>query len=311
MYINITDSETANNKGSSSSLMHYLDKENRAAQQEQPELWFNQERGNINSFDAVQALDSNVAKLMRTEAKFFLINISPSQKEIAWLKEQYGERGAKQQLKAYAAKMMDEYALNFKRPGINSSKDLLWFGKLENYRHYGPKDPEVKQGLKKRGERKPGEQMHIQIVVSRKDITNKVKLSPMNNSKGRNAAHSQKMGQFDRSAFKQSGERVFDQQFNFERGFADTFRYANEQKKGTLEQRLALHSEKRRQETSPQNQPTGKQQKLQPIKTQVKAQETGSFLKLVTGKAGYDVAPSITRKKKKRKQNEQDQGLSL
>jgi len=132
----------------------------------------------------------------------------------------------------------------------------------------------------------------------------------MNNSKGRNAAHSQKMGQFDRSAFKQSGETVFDQQFNFDRGFTDTFRYANEQKKGTLEQRLALHSERRRQETTQQNRPASKQQQLQPAKTHAKARETGSFLKLVTGKAGYDTAPSITRKRKKRKQNEQDQGLT-
>jgi len=159
MYINITDSETADNKGSSSGLVHYLDKENRADKEKQPELWFNQDRGNISSFDTMQALDNNVAKLMRTEAKFFLVNISPSQKELAFLKEKYGEEGAKEQLKAYAVKMMDEYALNFKRPGINSSKDLLWFGKLENYRYYGHKDPEVRQGLKKRGERKPGEQI--------------------------------------------------------------------------------------------------------------------------------------------------------
>jgi len=312
MYINITDSETADNKGSSTSLVHYLDKENRADKEIQPELWFNQERGNIQSFDAMRALDNNVAKLMRTEAKFFLINISPSQKEIAWLKDHYGEQGAKEQLKAYAVKMMDEYALNFKRPGINSSKDLLWFGKLENHRYYGAKDPEVKQGLKKRGDRKPGEQMHIQVVVSRKDITNKIKLSPMNNSKGRNAAHAQKMGQFDRSAFKQCGETVFDKTFHFERGFADTFRYANEQKKGTLEQRMASHSERRSQESGQQQERSVRQrQKFQPVKTQAQAQESGSFLKLVTGKADYDVAPSIGRKKKKRKQNEQDQGLSL
>jgi hypothetical protein len=313
MYINITDSETADNKGSTSSLVHYLDKENRADREKQPELWFNQERSNITSYDAMQALDNNVAKLMRTEAKFFLINISPSQKEIAWLKDQYGEQGAKEHLKAYAVKMMDEYALNFKRPGINSSKDLLWFGKLENHRYYGAKDPEVKQGLKKRGERKPGEQMHIQIVVSRKDITNKIKLSPMNNSKGRNAPHSQKMGQFDRSAFKQSGETVFDRQFNFERGFQDTFRYANEQKKGTLEQRIALHAEQRKQETGQKTRSAARSQKLQPAKIFAKAHETGSLLKIVSGKAAYDVAPSVTRKKKKRKNNEQqqDQGLSL
>ncbi len=190
MFINITDSETADNKGSSSGLVHYLDKENRLDKEKEPELWFNGQNNNIASYDTMQALDNNVAKLSRTDAKFFLVNISHSQKEIAFLKAQYGEHGAQEQLKAYAAKIMDEYARNFKRTGIDSGKDLLWFGKLENHRYYSHKDPEVKQGLKKRGERKPGEQMHIQVIVSRKDITNKIKLSPMNNSRGRNAQHS-------------------------------------------------------------------------------------------------------------------------
>lgn len=286
MFINITDTETADNKGSSAALVHYLDKENRIHKDIAPELWFNQERHSIPSLEAMQALDNNVAKLMRTDAKFFLVNISPSQKEIAFLKERYGEQGAKEQLKAYAAKVMDEYAMNFKRPGINSNQDLLWFGKLENYRYYSHKDPEVKQGLKKRGERKPGEQMHIQVIVSRKDITNTVKLSPMNKSRGKNAAHSQKLGQFDRSAFKQSGERVFDQYFGFERGFTETFRYANAQKKGTLEQRMAVHAEKREWETG---------QAILP--------------QLLPVKGGPEIAPSVTRKKKKRKNNQQDQGL--
>lgn len=250
MYINITDSETANNKGSSGGLVHYLDKENRKDLAKQPEYWFSQERSNILSNEVRPAIDNNIAKLSKGDAKFFLVNISPSQKEIAYLKEQYGEDGAKEQLKAYAASVMDEYAFNFKRPGIESGKDLLWFGKLENYRYYSHKDPEVKQGLKKRGERKDGEQMHIQVIVSRKDITNKIKLSPMNNSKGRNTEHSKKMGQFDRSAFKASGERVFDSKFGFERGLTETFRYVNAQKKGGFDERIALQTEKRNRESA-------------------------------------------------------------
>jgi hypothetical protein len=107
MYINITDSETADNKGSSSGLVHYLDKENRMDKEIRPELWFNQERHSIQSYETMQAIDTNVAKLGRADSKFFLINISPSQKEIAFLKEKYGEQGAKVQLKAYAAKVMD------------------------------------------------------------------------------------------------------------------------------------------------------------------------------------------------------------
>jgi hypothetical protein len=255
MYINITDSETADNKGGSSGLIHYLDKENRTDVTKQPEYWFNQERSNILSDEARPAIDNNIAKLSKVDAKFFLVNISPSQKEIAYLKEQYGEDGAKEQLKAYASSVMDEYARNFKRPGIEGSKDLLWFGKLENHRYYSHKDPEVKQGLKKRGERKDGEQIHIQVIVSRKDTTNKIKLSPMNKSKGRNTEHSKKMGQFDRSAFKASGERVFDEKFDFERGLTETFRYANAQKKGGLEQKMALHAEKRDWETRQQSRP--------------------------------------------------------
>jgi hypothetical protein len=269
MYINNTDSETADNKGSSGGLVHYLDKENRTDLTKQPEYWFNQERSNILSDEVRPALDNNIAKLSKPDAKFFLVNISPSQKEIAYLKEKYGEDGAKEQLKAYAASIMDEYARNFKRPGIESSKDLLWFGKLENHRYYSHKDPEVKQGLKKRGERKDGEQMHIQVIVSRKDITNTIKLSPMNKSKGRNTEHSKKMGQFDRSAFKASGEKVFDEKFGFERGLTETFRYANTQKNGSLEQRMALHSEKRDQERKSKRTQAGKQQER---KTEAKQQ---------------------------------------
>ncbi|SDF75748.1 hypothetical protein SAMN05216464_12839, partial [Mucilaginibacter pineti] len=111
---------------------------------------------------------------------------------------------------------------------------------LENHRYYSHKDPEVKQGLKKRGDRKDGNQMHVQVIVSRKDATNKIKLSPMNTSRGKNAEHSKKMGQFDRVAFKQSGETLFDSLFSFDRQLKDTLAYANVRKNGRLAQREQL-----------------------------------------------------------------------
>lgn len=240
MYINITDSATANNKGSSGALVNYLEKENKSAAQQKPEHWFNQLRQDIEPYEVRKSLDSNVAKLCRDDAKFFLINISPSQKELRYLQEQYGMEGVKSHLKAYTEKVMDEYAKNFKRPGINSASNLLWFAKEEHYRYYGHKDKEVLEGTKKRGERKEGEQMHIQVIVSRKDWTNKIKLSPMNTSKGKNAEHSKKLGQFNRVAFKQSGEGLFDQLFGFERNLRDTMAYANIHKNGDLLQREQL-----------------------------------------------------------------------
>lgn len=240
MYINITDNKEASNKGSSGGLVNYLEKENRTKELKQPELWFNENRRHIEPYEVRRALDGNNAKLGRNEAKFFLINISPSQKELEHLRKSVGDTDMKNELKAYTEKVMDEYAKNFRRPGINSNQDLLWFGKVEHNRYYSHKDAAVKDGSRKRGEKKSGNQLHVQVIVSRRNITNKIKLSPMNSSKGRNAEHSKKMGQFDRMAFKQCGERLFDEQFGFERNLKDTLAYANILKNGTLQQREQL-----------------------------------------------------------------------
>lgn len=243
MFINITPSETGNNKGSSAGLVNYLEKENRNMKSmDEHEKWFNGNRDDIRPHEVRIGIDSNVAKLGKDDSKFFLLNISPSQKELAHLCSVYGEEGAKEKLKEFAVKVMDEYAKNFKRDNIHSHKDLLWFGKLENHRYYAHNDKEVRNGTRQRGERKEGQQMHIQIIVSRKDITNTIKLSPQNTSRGKNTSHSRKMGQFDRTAFKQSGETVFDEVFDFERGLKERMRYANMMKNGTMEQKAQLHT---------------------------------------------------------------------
>jgi len=244
MFINITASETGDNKGSSGALVNYLEKENHLQIEKgrglDQENWFNGTSDDISRQEVRVKIDRNIAKLSRNDAKFFLINVSPSQKELAYLHERYGEQSAREQLKAFAVKVMDEYARNFRRPGIESHKDLLWYAKHENYRYYKNDDREVKDGTKQKGERKEGQQMHIQIIVSRKDISNTIKLSPQNNSRGKNKAHSAKLGQFDRTAFKQSGESLFDDMFDFSRGLKDTLVYANTLKNGTAEQKAQM-----------------------------------------------------------------------
>lgn len=244
MYINITASETGNNKGSSGALVNYLEKENDLKNGKNSvsdyENWFNGVRNDIKRQEVRVKIDNNVAKLGRDDSKFFLINISPSQKELEHLFKQYGEGSAKKKLKELAVKIMDEYAKNFKRAGIITNNNLLWFGKVENYRYYKHTDKEVKNGLKQKGDRKEGRQMHVQVIVSRKDLSNTVKLSPQNTSKGKNKEHSARLGQFNRSAFKQSGEDVFDNLFNFERGLEDKFIYANVMENGTPEQKTQM-----------------------------------------------------------------------
>jgi len=245
MFINITTSETGDNKGSSGALVNYLEKENQVQIEKgkglEQENWFNGAGNEIRRQEVRINIDGNIAKLGRSDSKFFLINISPSQKELAFLYEKYGKEGTKEKLKEFAVKVMDEYAKNFKRPGINTHKDLLWFGKHENYRYYKHTDNEVKDGTRQTGERKERRQDHIQIIVSRKDITNTIKLSPQNTSKGKNKAHSAKLGEFNRTAFKQSGETLFDDFFDFNRGLKDTLAYANTMKNGTVAQKTQMN----------------------------------------------------------------------
>jgi hypothetical protein len=313
MYINITDSEKGNNKGSSGQLVHYLDKENRLFGELPEQRWFNGKQNGIPSYEVRSSLDQNVAKLCRDEAKFFLINVSPSQKEMEFLKDELGV-DAEKRFKDYAVKVMDAYAKNFNRPGINNHKDLLWFAKLERHRYYSFRDKEVKSGQVKAGTVKPGEQMHIQIVVSRKDISNKIKLSPMNKSRGRNVVHSKKLGEFDRTAFKQSGEEIFDKYFGFERNVEETFRYANVQKKGTLKQRMSikveLTNELRDRKASVYKK--SRSVELNESKTYLQKPITSDFLSIALKSQEQNYAvPFQKRKKKKRKGQQEELGLSL
>ncbi|WCT11017.1 DUF5712 family protein [Mucilaginibacter jinjuensis] len=249
MHINITKSATGNNKGSSSQLVAYLEKENMMAEQlnknYQPEYWFNHERHDIHPYEVRLGIDNNVAKLSKDDAKFFLINVSPSEKEILFLKTKYGEEDAKAHLITYTNQVMDAYAKNFKRDGVNGNQDLVYFGKLENNRYYTYKDLEFRKGQAKKGDIKPGEQMHVQIIVSRKDASNSIKLSPLNNSRGTNKSHSQKVGQFDRVAFKQATESLFDNMFGYNREVKESFNYANALKHGSYEQKEEVREPQR------------------------------------------------------------------
>ncbi|MCC9043306.1 DUF5712 family protein [Myroides sp. M-43] len=241
MFINITDSETGNNKGSSARLVAYLEKENKLkTDNAEKELWFTNGRFDVPHQEVRVELDNNVAKLCKTDDKFFLVNISPSEKEILFLKQKYGEDLLQQKLKEYATAVMDAYALNFKKDNVTSSKNLLWFGKLEHFRYHSNTDEKVKSGELSTGDIKEGEQMHVQIIVSRKDITNKIKLSPKNNSRGKNVEHSAKFGQFDNLDFKENSENIFDQMFNYQRALKEKLVYSVTMNNGSSEDKKSM-----------------------------------------------------------------------
>lgn len=238
-HINITTSSTGSNAGSCGQLVEYLEKENNLKAEHKAELWFNQGRDDLRPYEVRQDIDANTGKLKQHEAKFYLVNISPSQQELAHLGND------PQRLKAYARGVMAEYAANFQK-GLGPD-DVKWYGKVEYNRGYKWTDEEVKQGLHQRGELKAGAQMHVQIIVSRKDMDNQRLLSPLTNHRGqgKSAEHGHKFGQFNRVEFKERSEQVFDQQTDYRRALEESFRYQNTMSNGTAQERASMMLELR------------------------------------------------------------------
>lgn len=238
-HINITTSSSGSNAGSSGGLVDYLEKENKLRPEEKAELWFNQQRDDLRAYEVRQGIDGNTAKLKQHEAKFYLVNISPSKQELAHIDND------PQKLKDYARGVMAEYATNFQK-GLGPD-DVKWYGKVEYNRGYKWTDAEVKQGVQQRGELKPGAQLHVQIIVSRKDMANQRLLSPLTNHRGQGKSqeHGRKFGQFNRVEFKERSEQAFDQQTGYRRELEESFRYQNTMSNGTTQQKAAMTLELR------------------------------------------------------------------
>jgi hypothetical protein len=247
-HINITASSSGSNAGSCGQLVEYLEKENNLKPEQKAELWFNQGRDDLRPYEVRQDIDTNTAKLKQSEAKFYLVNISPSQKELQHIGND------PQKLKEYARGVMAEYAANFQK-GLGPD-DVKWYGKVEYNRGYKWTDLEVKHGLNQRGEAKAGNQMHVQIIVSRKDSHNQRLLSPMTNHRGqgKSEAHGQKFGQFNRVAFKERSEVAFDTQMGYRRVLEESFRYQNTMSNGTVQERVDMTLELRDTERDRQQQ---------------------------------------------------------
>ena len=210
------------NTGSAKKVLNYLEKENKGKTPGEKAWFFSHDKDKVGFREALQALDNNKKKLSRRDAKFYMVNISPSQEELAHI----GNDPAK--LRAYTRRVMDAYAQNFGK-GLRG-EDLLYFAKIEQHRYYKGNDAEVVSGQVKQGAPKPGLQTHIHVIVSRKDNSNRLKLSPLSHHRG--TTKGPVKGGFDRSRFFGEAEAVFDEQFRYLRPKEKTFAYLNAQKKG-------------------------------------------------------------------------------
>ena len=158
-------------------------------------------------------------------------------------------------IRKYARKAMDNYANNFNRQdkGLNSGKDLVYFGKIEHMRKYKGTDKEVQQGIAKNGAPKPGLQSHVHLIVSRKDKEQRLKLSPTANERNttRTIGNNNYRVGFDRNKWINQNEKDFDKMFSYQRQELEKFNNQNILKNGTekekdeLQQKLAKQSQQK------------------------------------------------------------------
>jgi hypothetical protein len=89
--------------------------------------------------------------------------------------------------------------------------------------------PHQSRGVERRrivqGMQKEGNQSHIHIIVSRKDTSNSVSLSPGSKYKASEVVMNGKKVKrgFDRDSFFSNAEKTFDKQFGYKRNYAETY----------------------------------------------------------------------------------------
>ena len=204
------------NTGSSIAVTNYLEHEelDRINNGQEREHFFTHDKEQVSAREATYKIDNNKAQLMKKDSKFFVITVSPSEKEVKAMGRTPGERSAN--FKKYINEgVMERYAENFGKD--LQAKDLMYYGKIHH----------------ERGD-KTGEQMHAHIIVSRKDITNKIKLSPQTNHRGTRKGAIK--GGFDRTEFFKNSEKTFDKDFNHSRDFKESFDFQNTMKNGKMEE---------------------------------------------------------------------------
>ena len=235
-------------------LVNYLEKENKGKALLEKEYFFNHEYSFVSPEMVMTAIDHNVKGLKKDEARFFMLSVNPSQKELQHLallacghKVENLAAMSKDEVdryvnlfKGYTLKVMDEYARAFHRD--ISKEDLIYFIKIEQQREFKGYDPEVKKGLADTGDLKPGLQTHAHIIVSRRDVHMEKSLSPLANSRGLSQHHQLNGKQvqvgFDGKLFKTSCEQSFDRYFNYDRLAHE--RFLESLKKTQLIENIAL-----------------------------------------------------------------------
>lgn len=210
---------TYNNAGSCRQLANYLEHEDleRMGKGIYTEGFFNLTENDIYKSKVIEDIDSNIGQLLKTDAKFYAIHVSPSEKELRAMGNTEQEQA--KAMKRYICEVfIPEYAKNFNKD--LSALDIKFYGKIHFDRSCS--DNELN--------------MHCHLIVSRKDQSNKKKLSPLTNHK--NTTNGVIKGGFERVNLFQQIEQGFDKLFNYNRQPTELFNYRNTMKNGSISKQL-------------------------------------------------------------------------
>lgn len=275
---------TYNNAGSSRRLCNYMEHEDmqRMEQGIYTEGFFNLTDDNIYKSQVIKDIDTNIGQLMKTDAKFYAIHVSPSEQELRAMGSTEQEQA--EAMKRYIREVViPEYAKNFNR-GL-SAEDIKFYGKIHFSRDRS--DNELN--------------MHCHLIVSRKDQSNKKKLSPLTNHK--NTTKGTVKGGFDRKNLFQQAEQGFDRLFNYDRQLTESFEYYNSMKNGSISDQLNMQEQAIRQtKDNQQNISFGEREKKQTVS--VPDLGLGSVLGILTpepGNGNEEQPLKLPKKKKKPK----------
>lgn len=227
-FINVENSGKGNNKGSCRALVNYLCKENEGKSIHEQEHFFSHSQDQINRLKVINSIDNNVSKLGKADSKFFMLTLNFSEREASHILSD------PTRIRLYTRQVMEAYARNFNK-GLQSS-DLVWYAKIEYKRTFKGFEPKVRNGIFHQGDQKPGLNTHVHLVISRKDQTQKLKLSPMTNHR-KSSTGIIKSG-FDRMRFKIECEKCFDRVFGYKREHSEYLLVANTLKNGSREEKV-------------------------------------------------------------------------
>ena len=210
---------TYNNSGSSRQLANYMEHEDleRMKRGIFTEGFFNLTDDNIYKSKVIKDIDCNIGQLLKTDAKFYAIHVSPSENELRAMGNTEQEKA--EAMKRYIREVfIPEYAKNFNKE--LSASDIKFYGKMHFERSRSNNELN----------------MHCHLIISRKDQANKKKLSPLTNHK--NTKNGIIKGGFDRVNLFQKIERGVDYMFCYDRQQFESFDYHNTMKNGSISELL-------------------------------------------------------------------------